>query len=110
MTKAPGPVSSGCEGRREEPPDPAAAALGAEQVQVEDLEQAEEPDEGDRDPRERRAPAGAGLRAGPHSRYQPAASSRNGSSQRPVPNHGAIESRHQSGQAPWPGSSEARSA
>ena len=43
---------------------------------------------------------------GPHSRYQPAPSSRNGRSQRPVSNHGAIESRHQSVSAPWPGQGE----
>ena len=41
------------EDAREEPPDPAAAALGAEEGQVEDLERPEEPDE--RDARSRRA-------------------------------------------------------
>ena len=44
-----------------------------------------------------------GWRPGPPATYHPPPSSRNGSSQRPVSNHGAIESRHQSVSAPWPG-------
>ena len=50
-----------------------------------------------------------GFRPGPHSRYQPALSSRNGSSQRPVSNQGAIESRYRSVSSPSPGSSNAMS-
>ncbi len=41
---------------------------------------------------------------GPHSRYQPATSSTNGSSQRPEPTNGAAVSRHQSVRLPLPGS------
>src|SRR6476659_8500074 len=48
-----------------------------------------------------------GRLPGPHSTYQPAPSRRNGKNQRPVSNHGAIESRHQSVSAPWPGSASA---
>ena len=44
-----------------------------------------------------------GARPGPPATYQPPPSSRNGSSQRPVSNQGAIESRHQSVSAPCPG-------
>src|SRR5215207_3868853 len=50
-----------------------------------------------------------GRLPGPHSTYQPAPSSRNGSNQRPVSNHGAIESRHQSVRAPCPGNARAMS-
>ncbi len=50
-------------------------------------------------------PHGApGSRPGPHSRYQPATSSTNGSSQRPVPKYGTARLRHQSVRAPCPGS------
>ena len=45
-----------------------------------------------------------GCRPGPPATYQPPPSSRNGSNHRPVSNHGAIESRHQSVSAPCPGS------
>jgi hypothetical protein len=44
-----------------------------------------------------------GARPGPPATYQPPPSSRNGSNHRPVSNHGAIESRHQSVSAPCPG-------
>ena len=50
-----------------------------------------------------------GRLPGPHSRYQPAPRSRNGSAQRPVSNHGAMELRHQSVSAPWPGRASAMS-
>src|SRR5262245_3099958 len=48
-----------------------------------------------------------GRLPGPHSTYQPAPSRRNGNSQRPVSNQGAIESRHQSVSVPSPGSASA---
>src|SRR6185436_17203929 len=48
-----------------------------------------------------------GRLPGPHSRYQPAPRRRNGRAQRPVSNHGAIESRHQSVSAPCPGRARA---
>ena len=46
---------------------------------------------------------------GPAAIHQPPARSRNGSSQRPASNHGAMESRHQSVRAPSPGRTRAMS-
>ena len=58
-------------------------------------------------PRSVRPHGAPGSLPGPHSTYQPASRSTNGSSQRPVPKNGTERLRHQSVRLPSPGSSRA---
>ena len=99
----PGVVSSGSSGPTEEPAD-AARRRVSNWISWSRPEQARV--------RHRRCPAACrpqgapGSLPGPHSTYQPASRSTNGSSQRPVPKNGTEVLRHQSVRLPSPGQQE----
>ena len=103
----PGPVSSGSSvPARNRPMRPPPRSV-SKQFDPEDLERAQRRDV--RDGRARRASSPSpspGACPGPRRRTSRRRAAGTGSSQRPVSNHGAIESRHQSVSAPWPGSIE----